>query len=523
LAGAGGLDRPVTGVNVLEAPDIANWLGSNDLVLTTGYAFREEPAILTEVVRQLNDRHASGLGVKLNRFLTSLPEETLRLADELDFPILSIPYDTKWISIIDKVTSGILRLQADLLDRAEEIHRSLCDLLLSDCSLSDIVNGFARVCGCRAALVEPTGTILSVSKSFPSAEIRQLRERLGQAVRRDGEPSPAEPAILTIEGRQYSSLPVLLSPSRCHSYLVCEQMNDYLTDYVARSVVTFISLQAQKMQTNEHISARVRDDFLRDLLDGSLHAPTEAFRKRTQAFGWDLDRGAAVIAVALPRFTEITASLEGDEEIQLFMEQIRSALREVAEGPVVVAGGHAIILQSPSRGARPEKGAVQAAEAAIGELRQVVDYPCSAGIGSFGELPEVHRSYSEAKEALTIGLRLKGPGHVTHYSELGVYRVLRTDDRATVGFCREYLQPLIDYDKEHNASLIGTLNAYFAAGRDVKATSKALFLHYQTVHYRLRKAFQLLGINPSEPEAILNLQIALKIAAVEGLAGGPPV
>ena len=50
IAGAGGLDRPVRGVNVMEAPDIARWLRGGELLLSTGYQFCDQPDDFDDLV-----------------------------------------------------------------------------------------------------------------------------------------------------------------------------------------------------------------------------------------------------------------------------------------------------------------------------------------------------------------------------------------------------------------------------------------------------------------------------------------
>ena len=62
IAGAGGLDRPVRGVNVMEAPDIARWLRGGELLLSTGYQFREQPDDFDDLVIALHEAGAAALG-----------------------------------------------------------------------------------------------------------------------------------------------------------------------------------------------------------------------------------------------------------------------------------------------------------------------------------------------------------------------------------------------------------------------------------------------------------------------------
>lgn len=47
----------------------------------------------------------AGLGIKVDRYLKEIPADIIELCDELDFPLIYIPYDVPWINIIDGVNS----------------------------------------------------------------------------------------------------------------------------------------------------------------------------------------------------------------------------------------------------------------------------------------------------------------------------------------------------------------------------------------------------------------------------------
>src|SRR5438046_4953528 len=53
LAGAGGLDRVVQRLNVMEVPDILPWVKPHELLLTTGYPLRHDPARSEEHTSEL--------------------------------------------------------------------------------------------------------------------------------------------------------------------------------------------------------------------------------------------------------------------------------------------------------------------------------------------------------------------------------------------------------------------------------------------------------------------------------------
>jgi hypothetical protein len=87
VAGAGGISRMISALNLMDAPDIYNWMKQGELLLTTGYAIKDSSELFVELLHNLNERGSSGLGIKLGRYWKQIPKIVIEEADRLDFPI----------------------------------------------------------------------------------------------------------------------------------------------------------------------------------------------------------------------------------------------------------------------------------------------------------------------------------------------------------------------------------------------------------------------------------------------------
>lgn len=101
LTGKQSVDREITKVTVLDAPDGPQWLKGGELILTSAFIFSSGSSSLIEFVRDLIHKGACGLGIKTNRFITQIPEEVLLLSETAGFPILYIPPHLVWSDVID--------------------------------------------------------------------------------------------------------------------------------------------------------------------------------------------------------------------------------------------------------------------------------------------------------------------------------------------------------------------------------------------------------------------------------------
>ncbi len=97
-------------------------------------------------------------------------------------------------------------------------------------------------------------------------------------------------------------------------------------------------------------------------------------------------------------------------------------------------------------------------------------------------------------------------------SELLPERALAGDGHARRHLIEEVYLPLVGA----RGTLVETLTAYFAAGSSLEGAARQLFVHANTVRYRLRQCADLTGFAPATPRDGLALQIALILGRQSG-------
>src|SRR3954467_4129027 len=120
IAGASGLDRVVQRLNVMEVPDVLAWVKPHELLLTTGYPLRDDPAALVDLVAELDARGLAAIAIKLHRYLDEVPPAMLAEADRRGFPILEFPDGVGFDDVLHEVLSELLNRQATVLARSDE-------------------------------------------------------------------------------------------------------------------------------------------------------------------------------------------------------------------------------------------------------------------------------------------------------------------------------------------------------------------------------------------------------------------
>ncbi|MCA9863519.1 MAG: helix-turn-helix domain-containing protein, partial [Thermomicrobiales bacterium] len=132
---------------------------------------------------------------------------------------------------------------------------------------------------------------------------------------------------------------------------------------------------------------------------------------------------------------------------------------------------------------------------------------------------------AEARQALLLGRRLSGPGHLTLFGELGVYRLIfAAESLPELGdLYQQTLGGLIAYDKQNNAGLVSTLNAFFTANGSPKEAAERLGVHRNTVLYRLDRIREITGYDLEDSGVRMRLHLALHIHLALGEVVGAPL
>lgn len=95
---------------------------------------------------------------------------------------------------------------------------------------------------------------------------------------------------------------------------------------------------------------------------------------------------------------------------------------------------------------------------------------------------------------------------LSHYEDRGI----------ASEFCQEMLGTLVDYDHFHNADLLHTLRTYFRCNGNAVEAAGRLFLHRNSLYYRLQRIETLLNVDLKDPQTRLALHFALEMAELLG-------
>ncbi len=127
-----------------------------------------------------------------------------------------------------------------------------------------------------------------------------------------------------------------------------------------------------------------------------------------------------------------------------------------------------------------------------------------------GDIKEVSRSYKEAKMALEVGKIFFDEKEIVPYSELGIGRLIY---QLPIPLCKMYIREIFGKKSpdEFDEETLTTIYKFFENSLNVSETSRQLFVHRNTLVYRLDKLQKLTGLDLRVFEDAITFKIALMV------------
>ena len=127
------------------------------------------------------------------------------------------------------------------------------------------------------------------------------------------------------------------------------------------------------------------------------------------------------------------------------------------------------------------------------------------------DIENLHLAYKRARAA--VEMAVKREMDLQYFDRMGMYRMLYLiEDRALLrDLSDKPLAPLIEYDREHDGEYVATLESYLRCGGSIKAMSEELYIHRNTILYRMANIKKLLGCSLESPEEKMFYAVACMI------------
>jgi len=480
------------------------------------------------------ENRRTGVIHAINKKKGSFTSDDARLLELLAYQLAIVIENARLFKQLEK--------KNELLRHSMDVHNKLTRLVLRDKSFNEIIftlaqligrdiivqDQFFKILGSHMTGKEEDLVLLEKSMSedlWNNQDYRKLMQQVNnfkQAVLF----SPFPEGGMT---RKRLIAPITLANNILGYVSILENDLQRLGDMEFLAIehaVTVFTLKMMQSKIAYEAEERVSGDYLDDLLNGSYHSSRDMIQ-RASYLGCDLSEPCQVICVEIDDFSKLLFKQKGNEGfVSQLKRQVFDIVRNfVAENmPSSMAGikSDAIVVIAPYSKHKSFPVLAEMAPMVKDKVKQMVpEITVSIGIGKVSDsIDEIKNSYQEAKRAIFIARKFGKIDQVVTYDGLGAYKLLFSigDDADLKQFVDQTLGPILKYDREKkNEILTNTIQQYILCNYNNQKTADSLFIHLNTLKYRLHKIQNIIGIDLHDPEARLNLQLALKILEIKNI------
>ena len=510
VAGRTGVDRVVRSVNVMEVPDILDWVKPDELLLTTAYPLREDPAALEELVPRLVEHGLAGMAIKPTRYIGSIPEAMVVAAERLDFPLIELPPPASFNEIISAVLAVILDIQSVRLQRAAEIHDRFTSIVLSGGGLRQIADALADLIGMAVAILDGQRTVLAHSAAFDDAALAAM-----PAASIEPDPSGDAIALTLADGRDAVAQSIVVGADR-HGTIVALGRSVDLDDDELEALdyaATVAALRLVQARAIAEADRRFQAVCLEELVTGHV-TDRDALMERSAAFDWDLATPRAVLVAEFHAldgrpFGQLAGS---PEELTARHRLYEAARLTLGPGAIVWERTAGVAALVPVTGRGREAARAAGLELRAEGARRLPGSVVDVGIGRPVRDPlRLDESFREARGAIAVAGWSRGHGAVSLFEELDLDRLLfNTPEAERATFVETAIGPLIAYDARHRTNLVETLEVFLAT-RKIAVAARSLYVHTNTLANRLERIADTVGPFVDDADRCLTLGLALRL------------
>lgn len=502
VAGSEGVDRIIHSVNVMDAPDITDWIKSGEMLFTTAFAIKDTPEEFLKLIVRLSEGRAAGLGIKLGRYWNEIPETVIEEANRLKFPLLELPYEFTFADQMNALIQFEVEKSTQQLHDALEKQKRLMRFAMQPGDSSQYFEKVAEILRYPIVVIGLRGQLLyntsewsehEILKQWPwNATYAKRRASLGwvctipmmqedectgyllvmpdssQAIQKEEALFHQAAEVLSThmdrfqdEHQSIDSYRWTLALDRyLHQQLSADQFYEHsalLFPYIDDTV--YVCMKTTTRMRSNSLNTKLMRKLRREL---KYHPHTQMMKSYHLMHSHDMTTIFMLPNIEAQKLTTME-----------FSELIHQLLTEIVQ------------------------------DDSYQELRCVLSKPKH-------RIQLLFEASEECAHALELSEQLNMQRNIVLFADLEFNYIFQNIPPAILSqFSSNLLGPLLQKEEQYIGEMLKTLDAYLEHEASVTDTAKALYVHRNTVLYRIDKMSELLGLDFKKVSHLMQLKLAL--------------
>ena len=512
-----GLTNNITGIMVVEGPDIENWGREGELLLSSYYALKDLTSNdLNEFFTKARQLKISGLIIKIDRLVGSIPTYIIELCKKNGLPLIQIPKQTQYEPILLDVMGKVINNNIHLLEKYYSLQNHFTKMALNEPEIIDILTVLKDLIKKPISLKDTlkkenisTDPLYDNVSFIQSISLNKQKYMNYDYTRRRVSTQQLE------TNKTYTQLVVPIPNLKINSYELIVHEIDSNTpdeDYLAiENTISFLQMELLKKYAVSQTTLHYKNSIISDMLNNRIE-DIEELTEKIASLKLTNKLSFRIFICHLPDISLITELPDEQHKKErqfayTFIEETRKQWPQ----HVYLIRNHKIVFIIDTKKDDLETVKKKLSESIstskkkfdLTTLKMNVNF---SNRGSLFQLPDLYKQAKNTQKIMTLFGEENG---IYSYHDIGIYQLFTDiDDLDQL----EKLVPtaLISLNATH-PDLVETLKVFLDHNQNYKETADQLFLHPKTVRYRLDKIKKITAIQFDHAEELLQINVGLRL------------
>ena len=518
------ITAPITGVHIIDNPDTFGWLKKGEFVLTTGYLFKDDYEKLLQTMKLLKEKGCSGIGIKMKRYLNEIPPEWINEAEKWNIPVVEVPYTLSLAEVSGIIYRGNFNQETESIRGLYEKYTHFSAKIMEEKDNETVINELAGCIGCDVILTDEQWNVRLASEGTDAGLLPSMGELLWEEDTaeklRDNfteEKNSVANALIERNGRCAGcTVWKLCAEQEIIGYIVVPEKDkrpDMLACTFIEHVLPLLSFSFYKECVLNKVMKRSGHDMGYDFVNHLLMKKGISEREiefRCGLYGFDNRKHWICMLIRL-RDCESAYEKNSKRIVELLQE-----INETENYALFTVNYLDCVIVYFMDGEKDNR--IQAVKDCRRIMKRVKERSREESIsveigmsGYQGRTEGIVRAFHQAEEAVAAGKKIRPAENVHFYEDYYLFFLLKRalNKEELEDLYKKTILILDRFDRENHTNFEESLEIYFESSQNIAESAKRMFIHRNTMLYRMEKIRELLKIEKIDGTQSLQLQLGI--------------
>lgn len=507
------LEKEIETIESTETPDVHNYINKNSLIITTAMTFKNNQEELINFIDHLKEKEAVGIAIKIGRFLKNLDEKIIDHCNNIDFPLLKIPDEITLGTVYQDVLSEIWDYEEDNLTFALNSQKIFSSLLLQKPNLSVILHTLKSVLDVEVGLIDPFGNIESCTNYFsPLFSKGQLRKVVKNKL--DEPKMRFKEDVMDTTGDIKTVFIHKINISAYYPYylfvLSSDKLDVKMSKFIIDQAMFAIAFTISSKLNNRHYELQKLERNFRDFIHLASEDKERELLQIMQRENIQLYQKGRNVIISLPKFQKLFPYHLQQEGYTLIYDFFQNKISKMINYKLIpLIFEHYYLIQSEETNIET---LIRDFNRVSKDLKNALNIDTEIAIGpKYFSYKSMVESIEDTIEAVTHGTPHKKNKNVKISRPQNYKKLFALIPESQREFFFESTLKGLANNTDTAKELRETLKSWLLNRANTQKTADELYVHRNTVNYRLEKCREILDSELTDKEELYNLEIALTL------------